>query len=453
MASAAAAPKSGDGAEQAYPDFPWSVAQRFGGMVGMPYRIWKQDLTGTDLYIHSAPVPNLSFSYDGVTNWSGESLRTARLAGTGASTHEPLSRLKAIAEAAERYATSILLDGEFRYAAARELGGDTLDWTILQLCPAVEGGREGSAIAPFDPDQRIRWVKGWCLIERREKYVPAVMTHLFPRPQRQEMFWIPISTGVAAHTDLLEAAVSAVGEVVERDAIALNWLTNRALPRIVDPALTDPAARILFEEAMRSDTQYSFFDATTDLGVPTVYAIETNRSDPVLTNTVACSTDFSAGGALAGAVRELASSRYAFQRCPGPVAERPEECTALEDGARYMALAERSGIFDRLKATEVTTNLASYAPLANLSARDRLNELVARIGKIGRDLVLVDLTTDDLRERGLVVVRAVIPALMPMSTVYRFRCLGHPRLIPFGRAHVRPDFSLEHVNPMPQPFA
>ena len=68
------------------------------------------------------------------------------------------------------------------------------------------------------------------------------------------------------------------------------------------------------------------------------------------------------------------------------------------------------------------------------------------------DVVLVDLTVDEVRRYGLSVVRAVVPALMPMTFTHRARFLGHPRLYDYARSLGR---ALEErsVNSAPMPFA
>ena len=249
------------------------------------------------------------------------------------------------------------------------------------------------------------------------------MTHLFPRPTINETFWLPISTGVAAHTSLETAAISAICELVERDAIALNWLTRRVLPVIREHG----GATEYFTESSRSDTTFHFFDATTDVGVPTIYVIEEHLGDDELANVVACCTDFDWREARDGTIRELCSTRSALKHSSGPVPPTPELCTELEHGAQYMAQKELAHGFDFMKQSTSLASMNRYDELAAMTPGERISFLVDRIRLICPDLVLVDMTTDDLRDQGLFVVRAVAPGLVPMSTNYKYRYLGHPR--------------------------
>jgi len=438
-----------------FENFPWGISSSFGGIVNKSYRNWKTDTSGLDFFIYSCGLPNLSFSYDGISSWSGNSIQSSRIAGAGASTNIKIAKLKAIAESAERYAASVLLEGEYVFASALELEKEIIDLKPVIDCVNAEIDNTNGRMSRFDPDFPIRWVPGWCLIENRQKYVPAVMTHLFPRPQHGEMFWLPITTGVAAHTSFKHAAISAICEVIERDALGLNWLTNRVLPRIEceDGFDQSEETQEQIRESIRSDTNFHFFNATTDIKVPTVYTIESNNRSSKLANVVSCCTDFSWKNAVGSTIRELASTKTALGAYEETVPESAEQCNELEHGAVFMAQNSKSKHFSSLLSSKNIFQMSQYDSLSEYSKEAQIRYLISQIKPHTSDLIIVDMTTDDLREFGLFVVRAVIPGLMPMSTDYNYRYIGHPRLMKFARDYVDKDFDLSMINKMPQAFA
>ena len=81
----------------------------------------------------------------------------------------------------------------------------------------------------------------------------------------------PISTGMACHCSLAEAAVSAVCEVVERDAFTITWQARLAHPQIPVESLSDSNYELVrrFEWTRAS---VSLFNITLDAGIPTVLA-------------------------------------------------------------------------------------------------------------------------------------------------------------------------------------
>ena len=73
----------------------------------------------------------------------------------------------------------------------------------------------------------------------------------------------------------------------------------------------------------------------------------------------------------------------------------------------------------------------------------------------GLEVIVVEITTPDIREIGMRVVRVLIPGMVPLHGVYKFPFLGSKRLAQFpmlgssnqGNGHGPQDF-----NKYPHPF-
>ena len=59
---------------------------------------------------------------------------------------------------------------------------------------------------------------------------------------------------------------------------------------------------------------------------------------------------------------------------------------------------------------------------------DDLDALVTAVAATGEDVIAVDLTTPDVAEIGLSVVRVVVPGFHPLQMGHGNRCLGGRRL-------------------------
>jgi ribosomal protein S12 methylthiotransferase accessory factor len=287
-----------------------------------------------------------------------------------------------------------------------------------------------------------------------EKLVPAVMTHLYVQARAAENFWIPISTGVAAHTNLAAALVSAICEVIERDAIALLWLTRLPLQQIVPHASMPPALAEFAQRAQQSKTQYYFFDATTDVGVPTVFCVQLAEGHPRCELSVSCATSVNAYKAYAGAIREAIPTRVALSS-EITVPEQIADFFDLVHGAAYYGRGGHRDDFDFLLHSDLTTTLEAMQGRvdAGNSDEEALRFLVGRLRDLGMEAVAVDLTTEELRDVGLWVVRVVIPELLPMSFVHRARYLGTPRIYAYWQQFGRGTACEDNINPGPMPFA
>ena len=82
-----------------------------------------------------------------------------------------------------------------------------------------------------------------------------------------------------------------------------------------------------------------------------------------------------------------------------------------------------------------------------------LRVLCERIRAVNHRVLLVDLTSPDVRPLGLSVVRTVIPGFHPLCMGYKIRALGGRRLweVPqrLGFAGIAPDSG---DNPAPHPY-
>jgi ribosomal protein S12 methylthiotransferase accessory factor len=363
--------------------------------------------------------------------------------GAGTGDDLALASKLAVVEALERYSSCMFDERQLVWATRAELGRDAIDLDAVPRCSAAELADPLCPVRPASNDSPIRWVRGVSLTDRCERWVPAVMAFLNIPPQTTaEQFVLQVSTGCAAHVDPVLAAINAICEVVERDAISLTWLQRLALPMIE----LDGGAGPQSTDAVRT----YLFDATTDLGVPTVYGVDVAPS--TFGTAVMCASDLDPERAIAKVRREAASGRVALSMAP-PVGSRVEEFQTVWEGAAYMASPERRGAFGFLLGSSRTIPSSDMESMATGTPDGDLTALVERLGARGVEVVLVDLTTDEAARAGLWVVRAVIPALQPLSFNYRARFLGHPRLYEAPLRMGLRSLSEAELNPWPQPFA
>lgn len=410
-----------------------------------------QEPTAPRFEIGTTSLGNLTMLFPNISTETGKDTRNEALGGAGSDVEAEPAWIKAVVEGAERYCSMVHEESDFVVATAEELGADAMD---LSLVPCLSEREYADPACPFvRPDKTVplRWTRSYSLLDRREVLVPAVMTHLYVSPWPQELFWQSISTGVAAHTNLAKSLVAAICESIERDAIALTWLCRLPLPQIeIDEPLPEVLAPI-WERLRHSKIQQRFFDATSDLAVPTVYAVQLVDGHDSLSQFVGCATDFDVAAACAKTVRESATSRSVFNGSH----ELPEDVadfSSLYDGAVAMGRPHAREAFRFLLDSPRRRTLSSMVsgPPDEVA---QLRILLARLQELKMDAFAVDLTTDEVREAGLWVVRVVIPQLVPMSSVHRARYLGHPRIYQYPKDKGYGWLREDDINPDPQPFA
>lgn len=423
-----------------------TLFQPIGGICETVAKIPATSLHSEPYAMYTATVGDVGFVAPGTMGATPRDVESDSIGGAGSDVEEGKAKIRALAESVERYANFIFLRDEVITATATSLGDNALDLNTLPKCSDAEYADLRAPVRRPNPDQPIRWVPALSMKDGSTKYVPLVCTHLVRRPWESEYFTNPISTGVAAHFSRERAILSAICEVVERDAIASIWLARLPIPRF------EPPAGKLREWGMRDDSALKslFFDATFDCGVRTVYHLQLCDHHPTAAQIVGCATDVSLEKACQKVVRETLCYRTKFEQ-ELAIPDKVEDFIRLQDGAVYMGRPEHRSAFDFLEQQPVEDIPLGADP--DLSDAEHLKRVREAILALGMDIYLVDMTTDELREVGLWVIRAVIPQLMPMSPVYRARFLGTPRLYELARKSGRPDFEIGDVNPYPQPFA
>jgi len=432
--------------------FPFAGLLRPIGGLMEEVTILTQECTAPVFEVGVTALDNLTMTFPHVSTIHGTDARNESLGGAGADPDPDQAWIRAVAEGAERYCCMVYDQADFIVATADELGAAALDLRTVPRCSEREYADPACPLRRPDPTVPIRWARGYSLIDRCERYVPAVMTYLYIHPRRGEDFWQTITTGVAAHTSLVTALVSAICEMIERDAIALTWLARLPLPRIEFESPLPRELEANYSRLARSLIRQYFFDATTDLGIPTIYSVQVVEGHPKLAQYVSCATDFSAAAACAKTIREAAPARAVFQ-IPREIPRDVADFQSLYEGAVYMGRSEQRFAFDFLLKGAARRPLSAVAIDVPQDEPSRLRLLIDRLKAIGTDAIVVDITTDEVRDAGLWVVRVVTPGLLPMSTIHRARFLGHSRLYAYPEwagfgTRVESD-----VNPVPQPFA
>ncbi|MFI2260927.1 YcaO-like family protein [Streptomyces tubercidicus] len=359
------------------------------------------------------------------------------------------ARLIALAEAAERYSTYEPPDTAYTWATVGELDGPVLDTDRIPRCSGRELAHPRCPLREFDPQARIRWVRGLDLIAGDGVWLPWVMSNYGPHAVAEEQFWYRISTGFAVHTDPVEAVVRGICEIIERDMIALTWLQRLELSSISD-TVTTPLIEYVRDAARRHFVEIRLLDATSDLGVPTVYCLLTAPHDPKVNSTVGCSTGRNLASAAEKALSEALWMRSLLHRQTSPPPGAPGDCVELTDGALFMGSAEFATEFDFLRRGGPAASRAVDLPEEPAAA---LRDLLLRLDERDMQVVAAEHTTTELAEVGLTSVSVVIPELMPMSLLSLAQYRAHPRLYAAPVAMGFPARSEEELNPWPQPFA
>ncbi|WP_411146946.1 YcaO-like family protein [Streptomyces sp. x-80] len=389
---------------------------------------------------------------DPTTLWAAIPSQPDGVDGAGSGTDRERARLISMAEALERYTNSLYQSELVRWATADELGDEAVDLDVLPQCSAAELADGTAWLIPADKSLPQRWVRGWSLTRRRPVWVPVSYVWLFTDPEAMgERITNPISTGCAIHSDLNQALVNGICEAIERDTISLVWLQRLELPEI--DVSGEPALREQRRRLRDGFVEYRFYDATSDIGVPVVYAVVLSDHNQELNQLVMCASGPDPADVVRKIYREAASSRIALQ-ARRSIPDDPQDFTSVLHGAIHMGRPGKRDAFDfLLRRPRPTRQLADLPHAAADDPATQLSWLVNRLADIDAEVIAVDITTEEARDVGFRSVRVIVPQLMPLSFVHRNRYLAHPRLYRAPTAMGLVSHPESALNPEPQPFA
>jgi ribosomal protein S12 methylthiotransferase accessory factor len=367
---------------------------------------------------------------------------------------------KAIGEAVERYCSAIFEVDDLPLAPADDAPFACVDPSDFALYAPDQYDDPDFPWVRFEPSTTIRWAPATDLSTGVTCYVPAAMVYVpytYYLASGDRPIVQPISTGLACHGSLGEAARSAICEVVERDAFTIAWQARISARQVLVETLSD-ANYDAVDRFERTGSTVTLLDITNDFGIPTILAVLRSEAPSAPALVFAAATEADPELAVRKSLEELAHTRRYSQQIKDsfpPLAPVPDHANVVDQvrhlhfWADHTNAALASFVFaspERVPFDEIVS-LATGDPGSDVEA------LVQLIGRAGHRVLLADVTTPDVRDLGLVVVRAVVPGSHPLFMGHAMRARGGRRLWEVPQRLGHPGISRETGdNPTPHPY-
>ncbi len=383
-----------------------------------------------------------------------------RPSGTSGGSHwvPEAARAAALGEAIERYSAAHLPDDGRVLATADELGPAAASPERFALFHPLQYDAPGFPFRPFTRTSRIRWTRGFSLADGAERWLPSQLVYLpIVRPGADEaLVGYATSSGVACAATPEEAILAALFELVERDAFMLVWRNRVSLP-LLDWSRDDRIASLDARYFASSGLRYAAVDLSVFFGIPAALGVVHGNPGELgaLGVGAGCGATVEVAWrkALAEAFAVHTHVRDALYERPELIAQPPEIRT-FDDHIFHYGIEERAGAAAFLDASSQSRPTEDVGPLAGDDVRARIEEVVRRLAARDVSAYAADVTSPDVRESGLSVMRVVCPELCQLDVVDSARFLGGERLYRAAFEHglaSRP-YELSDLNPDPHPF-
>lgn len=409
-------------------------------------------------------APNLiRYSLVTKTNSSeGANSFTVRGFASGVTKNETL--LPALAEILERYSGYVwkankIIKGTYKQTQKKN-GVDPKNLLLFGEDQQING--PGNTFVKFDNDAEFGWVYAQTLTgkNRRSALVPAQLAYMnYSSLNPQEPLLMEASSnGVAAGSSYEHAVYRAVCEAVERDGLMGFWLNKLSPPKIDLSTISIPVIQTQLAKLRKYNYELSVLDITTELNIPTFCAVLIDRmGGPAVS--MSAVADFDINTALEKLMSEI--TKFAHY-----VVRENENLNTADIEKKYpyiINMNERRLLWSQKsmlpkinfflqgrskKFLEIKT-----IPTKN-SYHAKFTEIMKLLQRKNITCYTVDITSPEAKSAGLVVVKAILPELIPLHFSEYRKHVGAKRLkeFPTKNGYQTNSTDSTEFNMTPHPF-
>ncbi|GAB4285599.1 MAG: TOMM precursor leader peptide-binding protein [Oscillatoriaceae cyanobacterium] len=243
-----------------------------------------------------------------------ENLRTEAY-GKGKS--DAQAKVSALCEALERYAAIFQGDEARIKARFPDLKTAIHPNACMLFSPSQLANRKpfnGGSLRfdwipePFDENAEIEWTPAWSLTSGDCHYVPTAYCYSGYAQKHQAWFARADSNGCAAGSNLEEAILQGLMELVERDSIAIWWYNRLHKPPVDLASFDEPYFQEIYTYYQQLQRDIWVLDITSDLNIPAFVAISRSQDTAAENILLGFGAHFDPRIALLRAISELNQS-------------------------------------------------------------------------------------------------------------------------------------------------
>jgi ribosomal protein S12 methylthiotransferase accessory factor len=342
------------------------------------------------------------------------------------------------------------------YQRYREISDFALDPRSFPLFDESQYENSEFRLRRFSPDETIGWICGTRMSDDESIFVPMDLIYGNNTPSA---IYVATSNGAACHSSFHHAVLNGIYETIERDALMLVWLNRMSLP-VLEFADGDPDPFGVRKDFQKLSFELTHVDVTTDLNVPVMLAVLRDKLNPdFFVPTMASS--LRRNRILEKLYKELIQFSYTYfthqrhhknERSGG---YDTNGVTTFADHLSFYQDRNKNDLVSFLTAGTAGKSFPLWENLAeSVSVTDELDTVHRRLLEKGYEVIVVDCTTQFLKELGLYAVKVLIPGLQALNANHLHRALGGRR--PFTVARLMGfadrDRTIADLSPWPHPF-
>jgi ribosomal protein S12 methylthiotransferase accessory factor len=345
------------------------------------------------------------------------------------------SVIRCVGETLERYAQLVAEISKQHtidfasYDDMRRRDEDIVSQAVLEPFTPIQHAQPQFPFARAESHQPLGWIKARSLVHERHVWVPAQMLlvgYAAKKDQGEQRIGAGVTTGSAAHILRDHALRNALLELIQIDSAMGHWYSGAPAYAIVNDSRTATIEQIIERHCHPLGPQIEFFwIPNPDMPGFTIACLIKQERFPVVA--AGLGIDLGLNRAMYKALLEATGvaglSKVALiEACTSDDdkwADPRIDINGMHDldvNVLYFALPGRAAKAVEGRFGKAQPLFASELPPDDRrSCQEHIDVIVRAFADTGKELVLLDLTTPDLRELGFCAVRAWSPDLLPLS--------------------------------------
>ena len=352
--------------------------------------------------------------------------------GLGVNEDKRIAMTSCLAEALERYCMSYIPKNEIIKSQRADLK-EKYTFENFYLYSEEQYKKSDAFLNPND--ETIEWTKIYNIENKKEfKYWPASLIYLpydLNKPVAETT-----STGMAAGFSLTECIQSGLLELIERDALMINFMQRLNPPEININSIYGKNKNLI--KMIKEEYDVKIYKLYSDINIPIylsiIYKIENHKTHYGIGACASFDSDY----AINKSLKECLFTYFYSLNIMDVREKNPQKIKTLYEHFLYYQ-------GENFKELLFNSNIINYQK-ESLS----FNELLASLKKLNLNVYYKELTTDDIKNTGIKVVKVIVPGLIDLNKSHVYPRLGANRFFIVPQK-LKLKYN-ERLTEMPHPF-
>lgn len=273
---------------------------------------------------------------------------------------------------------------------------------------------------PYQDNLEIYWTEAESLRKKKTVLVPEQLAvygdSFFRDKKKQHRFIYDSSNGVSLGGTYEEAVLYGLLELIERDNFLTTWYGRIPINevRLESLGLSEDTLKTV-RRAQGDGFDVKVYDISMELGVPSFWAlVRSLKGHKMYSYTAAGSNPIPHKAAESALLEALVGIKIHDNINAEFGTKVPTEVTEMEDHVNYYSSDQHKVAFDFLKPSLVT-DLSTEKYIQASKTKTYLKTLIQQVLRKYEDIYVVNLTSKEMEELELYVVKVIIPGLLPIT--------------------------------------